>query len=169
MINEKIVFDFLNTNNIKYTLYKHQAVFTSDEKPILIDSDLDEIPGMQSKNLFLKDTKNTFYLVSIDEHKRVDLKALSTELECGRFSFGKAENMLELIKLEPGSVTPFGLMFDQEKKVTFVLDQDFMTSTYVNFHPLKNNMTIGLRPEDFLTCMQKIGHEPIIIKIPVRN
>jgi hypothetical protein len=59
-------------------------------------------------------------------------------------------------------------MFDTNKKVNFILDQDFVVNPPVNFHPLRNDMTIGMAPQDFLTCMQKIGYEPKIIYIPVK-
>jgi Ala-tRNA(Pro) deacylase len=166
---EKIIFDFLN-NNIAYKLFKHQPVFKAEDKPVLIDSDVDTIPGLQSKNLFLKDKKyNSFFLVSVSEDKRVDLKALSDVLGCGRFSFGKSEELFELLKLEPGSVTPLGLIFDKQNKVTFVLDEDFLTTSFVNFHPLRNNMTVSLTPQQFLACMEKLDHTPRTISIHVQK
>ena len=168
-MNEQILFDFLRANNIKYQLFRHQQVFTCEDKPVLIDSDVDTIPGLQSKNLFLKDQKDNFFLVSVPQEKRVDLKELSKTLGCGRFSFGKPAELLELMKLTPGSVTPFGLMFDEQKKVTFVLDEDFITASFVMFHPLRNDMTITLLPQAFLTCMTKMGHEPQIVRIPVQK
>jgi Ala-tRNA(Pro) deacylase len=167
-MNEQILFDFLKTHNIKYQLFKHQPVFTCEDKPVLIDSDVDTIPGLQSKNLFLKDLKNDFFLVSVPQDKRVDLKVLSIVLGCSRFSFGKPAELLELMNLTPGSVTPFGLMFDKQSKVTFVLDEDFLAASFVMFHPLRNDMTITLLPQDFLTCMVQMGHEARIIKIPVK-
>jgi len=168
-MSEQILFDFLRANNIEYQLFRHQPVFTCEDKPVLIDSDVDTIPGLQSKNLFLKDQKDNFFLVSVPEDKRVDLKELSKTLGCGRFSFGKPAELLELMKLTPGSVTPFGLMFDEQKKVALVLDEDFLTASFVMFHPLRNDMTITLVPQDFLTCMTKMGHEPQIVKIPVQK
>jgi Ala-tRNA(Pro) deacylase len=169
-MKEKIVFDFLRDNNIKYQLFKHQPVFKAEDKPILIDSSgVDTIPGLQSKNLFLKDSKiGLFFLVSVAEDKRVDLKALTDVLGCGRLSFAKPEELMGLLKLEPGAVTPFGLMFDEKNKVLFVLDQDFLDAICVIFHPLRNDMNVTLSPKDFLTCMEKINHSPRIVSIPVK-
>lgn len=167
-MNEKVVFDFLNSNNINYQLFKHQPVFKAEDKPVLIDSpDIDVMPGLQSKTLFLKDKKTgAFFLVSVPEQKRVDLKALSDLLGCNRFTFGKEEELLETLKLTPGSVTPFGLIFDVQKKVTFVLDEEFLKATAVTFHPMRNDMTVALAPQDFLKSMEKIEHQPKIIQIP---
>ena len=168
-INETVLFDFLKAHHIDYQLYKHQPVFTTQDQPIGPTGEKITMPGIHSKNLFLVDKKNnTFFLVSVTQDKRVDLKALSAILGCSRFSFGKPEELLALLKIQPGSVTPFGLMFDQPPKVTFVLDEDFLSGEPINFHPLRNDMNIGMMPQDFLTCMEKMGHQPRIIKIPMQ-
>ncbi|MFA5075187.1 MAG: YbaK/EbsC family protein [Candidatus Babeliales bacterium] len=167
-MNEQILFDFLKNNNIEYKLFKHQPVFKAEDKPVLSENYATKtIPGLQSKNLFLKDKNNNFFLVSVAEDKKVDLKTLNVILGCGRFSFGKAEELLELLKLTPGSVTPLGLLFDEQKKVTFVLDEDFIKAGSAAFHPLRNDMTVTFDIKSFLTCMNKMGHEPKIIGIPV--
>ena len=169
-MNEQLLFDFLKTNLIEYKLFKHQPVFRVGEEPVLIDSDVDAMPGTHSKNLFLKDPKNnSFFLVSVTQDKRVDLGTLHKLLGCARFSFGKPEELLELLKLTPGAVTPFGLMFDEQKKVTYVLDEDFTKAKLVIFHPLRNDMSISLTPKAFLVSMEKLGHLPKIMHIPVQE
>jgi len=168
-MNEQLLFEFFKVNQIPYTLFKHQPLFTTEDQPVLIDSDLDTIPGLQSKNLFLKDQKNLHFLVSTTEDKRVDLKALSQAVDCGRFSFCKPEELMEYLQLTPGSVTPFGLMFDKQKKVSFILDQDFLKADLVIFHPLRNDMNVTLKPQVFLSAMEKLGHPARIIPIPVKE
>ncbi len=164
---EKILLDFFATHNIAYKLYKHQPLFTCADQPILIGSDEKVMPGINTKNLFLKDKKNkTLYLVSVTQDKRVDLKALSKQLECAGFGFGTPEELLEVLKLTPGTVNPFSLIFDQHNKVTYVLDEDVLKAPSVNFHPLRNDMNVNLTPQAFLTCMEKLGHTPRVIKIP---
>jgi Ala-tRNA(Pro) deacylase len=173
-MNEQIIFDFLKTNHVPYTLFD-QPVFTISDKPIVTAIDGNPtssgtIPRPHFKTLFLKDKKNNiFFLVSVIEDKRVDLKALSDALGCGRFSFGKAEELCALLILTPGSVTPYGLMFDKERKVTFILDEDALAYPNVSFHPMRNDMTVVTNPQDFLICMEKMQHKPRIIHIPVQQ
>jgi len=167
-MSEQLLFDFLKANSISYTLFKHKPVFRVGEPLILIDSDLETIPGLHSKNLFLKDAKNNFFLVSVTQDKRVDLNKLYKQLNCTRFSFGKPEELFEYLKLTPGSVTPFGLMVDEQNKVTYALDEDFLKADLVTFHPLRNDMTIALTPQDFVVCMEKIGHTPQPTRIPIK-
>ncbi|MBN2267460.1 MAG: prolyl-tRNA synthetase associated domain-containing protein [Candidatus Babeliaceae bacterium] len=167
--NEKTVLDLLKAAQIEYTVFRHQPVFTTAERPVLIDSgDVVELPGLSSKNLFLKNTKNnTFFLVSVTQDKRVDLKALSKILGTARFSFGKPEELFELLRLQPGSVSPFGLIFDTDNKVSFVMDEDFLSATKIQFHPMRNDMSLVLSPTDFIAFMRQINHQPQIIRIPI--
>jgi Ala-tRNA(Pro) deacylase len=172
--NEDILFNFLKAQNIVYRLFKHQPVFTIHDKPIITEVDgavasNATIPRPHFKTLFLKDKNGAFFLVSVIEDKRVDLNVLSKTLGCGRFSFGKAEELLELLRLTPGSVTPFGLLFDRENKITFVLDEDTLNYPYVSFHPLRNDMTVVMTTEDFTVCMEKLGHKPLIAKITTKE
>ena len=173
-MSKKLLFDFLKKHTITYHLYEHQPVFTVDDKPVVTAIDgvataSGSVPLPHFKTLFLKDNKGAFFLVSVIEGKRVDLKALSVALGCARFSFGKTDDLFDLLKLTPGSVTPYGLLFDEHNKVTFVLDEDALSYESVSFHPMRNDMTIVTMPQDFLTCMEKMGHQPRIIHIPVKS
>ena len=159
------LFQFLDQLSLMYECHSHEAVYTVQDANHLKDI----IPGAHSKNLFLKDKKKAFYLVSVLEHKRVDLKALSKVLGKGGLSFANDEDLLENLNVTPGSVTPFGLMHDQSLKVTFVLDRDFLNDTIVNFHPLRNDMTISIGLKEFLHFLDIIEHHPIIMDIPTMN
>ena len=72
------------------------------------------IPGAHTKNLFLKDAGNQFWLVTGPHNARVDLKALPTVIGSKKLSFVKAEDMARLLAVTPGSVTPLAAMNDEE-------------------------------------------------------
>jgi Ala-tRNA(Pro) deacylase len=170
-MSEKAIFEFLAKHQIEHKVFKHQPVFTVADKPILIDSGgITTLPGIKCKTLFLKNKKSgMFYLVAVSEEKRVDLRALSDLLKTGRFSFGSPEELLEHLKLLPGSVSPFALLHDQQKKIAFILDEDVLHAQAVNFHPMRNDMNITMSPELFLFCMEKMEHRPYIVRIPVQG
>jgi len=174
-MTEQLLFDFLKEHSLPYTLFEHQPVFTVADKPIVtaiggIPTTAGSIPQPHFKTLFLKDSKhNRFYLVSVLDGKRVDLNALSKVLGCHRFSFGKAEELQALLQLTPGSVTPFGLLFDNDNRVSFVLDDDALNYPQVSFHPLRNDMTIAMAIEDFLRCMEIMRHKPLVAKITAKQ
>jgi Ala-tRNA(Pro) deacylase len=169
-----LLFNFLDEHNVEYQFFEHQPVFTIDDNPVVTTINgvkilSGKVPPPHFKTLFLKDKKGLFFLVSITEEKHVDFKALSVELGCNRFSFGKEKDLLDLLKLTPGSVTPYGLLFDQQKKVTFILDEDALKNSTIGFHPLRNDMTIIIPTKDFLICMEKVGHQPNIVQIPLQK
>ncbi len=172
-MQEQLLFNFFQQHTIDYQLYEHQPIFTCDDKPVVtaingIPTVGVSVPKPHFKTLFLQDKKGDFFLVSVIAAKRVDLRALSLTLGCQRLSFGKAEELYEHLKLTPGSVTPFGLMFDTHAKILCALDEDALSHPWVSFHPLRNDMTVTMAPHVFLTCMEKMGHHTQPIRIPIQ-
>ncbi len=80
----------------------------------------------------------------------------------GRFSFGSAELLREVLGVEPGSVTPFAAMNDTGGRVTVVLDAAMMREATLNYHPLTNTMTTAIARDDLLKFLRAAGHEPRI-------
>jgi Ala-tRNA(Pro) deacylase len=146
---------------IKATTVDHPPVFTVDEARALRG----DLPGGHTKNLFLKDKKGGLWLVVCLEDRRVDLKALRKRLGAPQLSFGKPELLIEVLGIEPGSVTPFSLMNDTDGRVTAVFDQGMFEFDPLNFHPLKNDATSQITPDDLLKFARATGHEPIISEI----
>ena len=157
------LFSIFQDTTVKFIVHTHPPLFSmGDEIKLGI-----VIAGANSKNLFLKDKKDNFFLVSVIDRKRVDLKTLSKVYGKGGLSFANADYLKSHLDLTPGSVTPYGLLHDTDNKVTFVLDEDFLGHSLINFHPLRNDMTVSVAPNDFLTFCTHINHTPSIIRIPV--
>jgi len=161
MVDQTLI-AFLQQHNFFFQIHEHEPVFTVEEGLHLHEV----IPGPHCKSLFLKDHKNNYLLLSLREEKRVDLKALSSALNVGRLSFGKPEALLNMLKLTPGSVTPYGLMFDEGKQVAFFLDEDLLQYKVTNFHPMRNDMTLSMPITEFLRFFTLIKHSPTIVKVP---
>jgi Ala-tRNA(Pro) deacylase len=93
----------------------------------------------------------------------IELKSLHRLLGAtGRFSFGSAEQMRELLGVEPGSVTPFAAINDKSGRVTVVLDAAMMAHDVLNFHPLVNTGTTTISRDGLLKFLQATGHVPRI-------
>ena len=60
-----------------------------------------------------------------------------------------------ILGVKPGSVTPFGLINDQNNEIKFFLDKQILYHKKVNFHPLVNTSTVSLDTKDFLLFMKK--------------
>lgn len=147
---------------IAVTTVEHDAVFTVAESTQLHR----ELPGGHSKNLFLKDKKGRLYLVVALSSTQVDLKKVGKSVGASdRLSFGKAELLVEVLGVQPGSVTPFSLINDTERRVTVVLDADMMKHERLNFHPLENTATTNIARDDLVRFVKACGHEPLVLSI----
>jgi Ala-tRNA(Pro) deacylase len=161
-MNDQALIHFLKAHQFNFHIHKHEPVFTVAEGMHLTEI----IPGPHCKSLFLKDQKNSYFLLSLQDSKRVDLKALALIFATGRLSFGKPHDLLEKLQLTPGSVTPYGLLFDTHQQVSFFIDEDLLTFDVTNFHPMRNDMTLSMPTADFLRFFEVINHPPCIVKIP---
>ena len=139
----------------------HDPVYTVEEARALRG----EIAGGHCKNLFLKDKKGILWLIVCQEDAQVDLKALPTKIGSARISFGKPDLLMEVLGIEPGSVTPFALINDTENRVNVVLDARMMQHDIVNYHPLENTATTSIGAQDLVAFIRSCGHDPQIVDI----
>jgi Ala-tRNA(Pro) deacylase len=124
------------------------------------------IPGVHTKNLFVKDRKDRFFLLVVEETAAVDLKTVHHLIGAsGKVSFGKPEALLDLLGVVPGSVSVFGVINDKEEQVTVVLDSALMENAIINAHPLTNTATTSIAREDLLLFLENVAHQPLILKI----
>jgi Ala-tRNA(Pro) deacylase len=153
------LFAYLDTLGIAHKTVTHPAVFTVEEARELRGA----IAGGHTKNLFLRDKKGVTYLVVAPEDASIELRSLHRLLGAsGRFSFGSAELMQDVLGVPPGSVTPFAAINDKEKRVTIVLDAALMAHETLNFHPLVNTATTTISRDGLLKFLAATGHTPRI-------
>jgi Ala-tRNA(Pro) deacylase len=152
------LFAFLDRLSIPHKTTTHPPLFTVEESQALRGA----IPGGHTKNLFLKDKKEAVFLVVAPEEARIDLKTLHQRLGAARFSFGSADLMRELLGVEPGAVTAFGVINDTARRVTVVLDAGLMRHAVINCHPLVNTMTTSIGRDDLVKFLRATGHDPRI-------
>jgi Ala-tRNA(Pro) deacylase len=160
------LFSFLDQLGIAHKTLDHPPVFTVAESVSLRD----EIPGGHTKNLFVKDKKDNFFLLTVEENAVVDLKTVHTLIgAASKVSFGKPEKLMEYLGVIPGSVTAFGAINDTGHNVTFVLDEALMDEEIINCHPLSNDATTSIAPKDLLRFMEATGHMPLVLKVAAED
>lgn len=160
-MNQEEILKLLDEKKIEYTLVHHKAVFTIDEMNEVDVPNKDRI----AKNLFLRDDKKrSYYLVSIEETKRADLKALRTLLSSRPLSFASEDDLVYILSLKKGEVTPFGLLNDKEHKAVFILDSYF-EGGIIGIHPNDNTATVFLKTADLISILAGIGTKIRIISI----
>jgi Ala-tRNA(Pro) deacylase len=156
------LFAYLAGLGIETTTVTHEPVFTVEESQDLRG----KISGAHTKNLFLWDRKSGYFLVTALESATVSLKGLHRKIgAAGRLSFGSAEAMLEMLGVTPGAVTPFGLVNDTGRRVSFILDPNLARADVINCHPLVNTMTTSIRTPDLVRFLEATGHPPQVIDL----
>ena len=149
MYNSLELIKLLKEKKYEIEVHQHGALFTVEDSK----KQRGKINGAHSKNLFLKNKKNEFYLLSCGESDKIDLKRISKSLELGNISFAKQEYLEQYLKIKPGSVSPFALLNDESGLVNFYLEQTLYESKLVNFHPLINTFTITIETDKFIEFM----------------
>ena len=155
------LFQRLDALGISHATHHHPAVFTVAESTALRGT----LPGGHCKSLFLKDRKDGLWLIVLLEHRRLDLKALADRLGAPRFSFGSAALLEDTLGVTPGSVTPFALMNDRDRRVSVVLDAEMLTLDPLNYHPLVNTATTAVSRGDLRRFVADCGHHPRVVEL----
>ncbi len=153
---------YLDSLGIEYERHDHEPIFTMEE---IHEANLDP-EGYIAKNLFLRDGAGRRHmLVTISDGKNADLKVLRSIFQSSRLSFGSEERLYDRMKLTKGSVSPMGLMNDEDNSVEFYFDKDLLDNPLIGIHPNHNSATLFLKPEDLLKAVERTGHEVILIEI----
>jgi Ala-tRNA(Pro) deacylase len=152
---EQKVCDVLVELGIEYAKHEHPPVFTVEEA----EQHWEKIEGVHCKNIFVRNKKgNQHFLIIVECQKKIDLTSLANRLGQNRFSFASPERMKTYLGLEPGSVSPFGLINDKNKEVRVLIDQDLKKEEKINFHPNANTVTLTLSFPDFERFLDHCGN-----------
>ncbi len=161
MYKKQEVYALLNERGIEYEAIEHEAVYNMEEADAL------ELPHREAgtKNLFIRDDKKrSYYVVSIPEHDRLDLKALREKLGSRPLKFAQDNELMDLMGLIPGQVTPFGTLNDTEHKVK-VLISDYFRGGLMDAHPNDNTATMILKADDVVELLKSFGVDVSYIKL----
>ena len=152
--------------NLSYESFSHPPLRTvADSKEYRAGFLSKDEGGAHIKNLYLRDRKKQNFLAVIEEDKDVDLKALSDKLGAGRLSFGSADRLLEFCGVRPGAVTPLAMLFAHEKNVTLAIDDEILKAKLIYMHPLVNDRTIAMTPDDLRTFLSSFGVTPLPLSL----
>ena len=119
------------------------------------------------KNLLLTPrNRSAFYLLAMPGDKPFVTKELSKQIGSSRLSFATAEDLEQLLGVQPGSASVLGLLNDTEHRVTLVLDRAVAESRWFGCHPCRNTSSLRLRTEDVLEkFLPHTGHVPLVVEL----
>ena len=154
-------YDYLTEHGVSYETTEHAAVYNMEE----LDAVELPYPDRDGKNLFVRDDKKrNYYLITVRGDKRVDLKAFRKEHGLRNLSFASADDLMSIMKLTPGAVSPLGLLNDEERKVTLYLDDAFGDGL-IGIHPNDNTATVWLKSGDLVRIIEEHGNPVNVISI----
>ncbi len=156
MVVAQPLFKFLDDLKIKYQTHSHKPVFTVDEAVAVFK----EFPPFgQCKNLFLKDSKKNFWLVVALFDTQIKLKDLSKIIHAPELRFANENLLQSYLGVTAGSVTLFGLINDKNHVVNVVLDKGLFDHQTLGFHPLTNDATTFISPDDLRKFISALGNK----------
>ena len=152
-MNKQEIYAHLTALNIPFEVTEHGAVYTME--------DLSRValahPEAEAKNLFVRDDKKQhYYLITVPGEKRVDLKVFQKQKGLRKLSFGSSDDLMALLQLTPGAVTPLGLLNDRDGRVELYLDQSF-EDRLISVHPNDNTATVSLQTNDLVHLLTQRG------------
>ncbi len=156
---------FFKTHKLEYEELNHDPFFSATQGEQYCESHGFPIP----KNLVMTNkTQDQFWMITVCGNKRTDLNKIKKRLEISgsKFVFAPPEFLAKFLRVTPGSASPFGLLFDTEKKVQHFLDQDFKKAQYYGFHPNQNTKTWKISPDTFTHFFDSIDRKVQYLEIP---
>jgi Ala-tRNA(Pro) deacylase len=149
---------YLNDLGIETTTVGHEPVYTVEEA-----RHLRRLPGGHCKSLFLRNKKGRMWLVTTEQDRAIDLATLATSLGARRVGFASPQRLMTYLGVEPGAVSPFGVVNDRDGEVTVVLDRALVEYERLNLHPLDNSMTTSIATLDLIRFLEATGHPPVFL------
>lgn len=147
-------YQYLEKHDVVFEITEHGAVYN------MADLEAVELPypDADAKNLFVRDDKRrNYYMITVKGDKRVDLKELRRKHELRPLTFASEGELVDILKLYPGAVSPLGLLCDEEHKVTLYLDEAFGEGP-IGIHPNDNTATIWIQTSDLVRIIREHGN-----------
>ena len=159
------VLRYLEEHAIPFTTYNHPEGKTIEEAKRWWHDD----GSVHCKNIFMRNHKgNQHYLICFPcdddlaihdiEHWLKDILVSQGKKAPGKLSFASPERMMRYLGLEPGSVSPFGLINDTEHHVILFLDSRLKDASSLSFHPNDCRGTVVISQEAFQQYLAYVGN-----------
>lgn len=152
----------LDELGISYERIDHPSVYTMEEMYALGIFG----KGIVGKNLFIRDSKGKrHFLIFVYGDKKADLSGIQDQLGIKHVSFGSAERLYEHLGLTKGSVSPMGVVNNDNADVEFIIDRDFIGCPCVGVHPNQNTSTLWMSFSDIEKLIRSNGNSITYINI----
>ena len=158
----KMVKDKLDELDIEFKIVEHPPALTTEEADKFIEGH----EGVRTKSMFLTDRKKrNFYLVILDDYKRLDMDLFKDIVLEKKIKMASENSLMEKMKLPAGTVSPFGLLNNEDHDIKFFMDEEISDQEIMTFHPNTNEKTLFIKTKDLYKFPDNIGYEVNIIEL----
>ena len=148
---------------ITYDVVDHPPTFSTEQA----DSYIEGLEGVRTKSMFLTNKKKTqYYLLIMDDKKRLDMDDFKVQVGANRIRMASLDSLAEKMNLPAGTVSPFGLLNNEEKDIHVYFDKDIVSEDVMTFHPNTNEKTIFIKTQDLFRFLESIGFTYEIVILP---
>lgn len=162
MRGQKELYELLGGLGIQYEYNEHPPLATIDDAII----HWKEYNAGRCKNIFFRNHKgNRHYLVILEHLAKLDIRDLEQRLRQGKLTFASDQRLMKYLGVEPGSVSPFGLINDPEKHVHLFIDEKLLDCDRLTFHPNVNTASLVVSKADFIKFLDHTGNSYEFLKL----
>jgi Ala-tRNA(Pro) deacylase len=149
------LYEILKSLNITYEYYEHPPLATIADAII----HWRDYKSGRCKNIFFRNHKgDRHYLVILEHLRQLNIRDLEQRLRQGKLTFASDERLKKYLGVEPGSVSPFGLINDSGKNVHVFIDKKLEEEERLAFHPNVNTATLIVTKKDLLRFLNYTGN-----------
>ena len=157
---QRMIYDRLEEDGIPYSRIESDPGISMDDC-----LNIDKAFGIKTvKTILLTNRqKNKFWLYVTHARKPFVTKEFGASLQIPRVSFADEALMMEILGTAHGAATPFGLLREEAKDVTFVMDRDVAARDSIVITDGDPCGFIAIRNTDLF---KMIGRMPVLIENP---
>jgi Ala-tRNA(Pro) deacylase len=162
MRGQRELYELLEKLAIRFEYHEHPPLATIEEARIHWEN----YNSGRCKNIFFRNHKgDRHYLVVLEHLRQLNIKDLEKRLKQGKLTFASDQRLKKYLGVEPGSVSPFGLINDSEKHVHLFLDEKLNDFERLTFHPNINTASLVISRSDFIKFLDHSGNSYEFIRL----
>lgn len=155
MRGQKELYGLLGHLGIEFEYHEHPPLATIEDAKIHWEN----YNSGRCKNIFFRNHKgDRHYLVVLEHLRQLNIRDLEKRLKQGKLTFASDKRLKKYLGIEPGSVSPFGLINDTENHVHLFIDEKLKEFERLTFHPNINTASLVISASDFLKFLVYTGN-----------
>jgi Ala-tRNA(Pro) deacylase len=162
MRGQEELYRLLRKLAIQFEYHEHPPVATIEDA-LIHWKDLD---SGRCKNIFFRNHKgDRHYLVILEHLRQLNIHDLEKRLKQGKLTFASDQRLKKYLGVEPGSVSPFGLINDEAHHIHLFIDEKLNEFDRLSFHPNLNTASLVISKPDFLRFLDHTGNSYEFIRL----